>query len=1007
MKLNDPKLTLYFLGNDLEPGHETTQILTNEDIVKSLVFKRQRFSSLKSSSDSVQILIRRRCSSTEDIVATDGNIKAVLTDGEQTLFTGYISTNFTWTVTDHGEEALSATIEGVGTRLLSQAYIETGKHFFDGTAASVIYAVVNPLGIVLRSGDERKLLQSVSYTVEAGTTCREILDQLCYECNAVYWFNNLGELCIQQITADTSSAEEVDSDSLVFNGGKAISLSKNLRTYKGARVTYKQLGTANNYLVYRNTTNATSQRTCDLVLQGGEYFDGAEIYTEAEWSEATQDAFREPTLLGAVNAASESSIVGSGKIVNIDNLRADVEKENGLSADFENVGGGYFKLTAHNSASVARAFYRLDLYADIVYEKSDGVIRTTIDGTTEGKTLIEEELEFIHDKENAQKHANLLAQYYRYCGATYTFYTNKQLELGSVIRLHDTTFSGLDVFVLLTATEETEGTSTVKCTGVAISTFDLEADVYHGTTEAAKQSGAQGPAGEPGASTEVQYALGDSIVDPPTAEMLWGGVEMTWNGSVMTWNEGLYSDEVPEMQRGKYIWMRSRVGNGEWNYTRLTGAVSWDAEDLGIATTACPTGSKEGLGLIPGDYFVAGAAFTDGGGTYNAGFAYVYDGTSWDPMDITDVDNAIKAQSLLDDLTSAGIQIPQSSSVYSIWLWAKNFVSQNAVINNLFSQAITILTGGHIKGGTRYDASGTIVNWNADGFWFGANGKLMASLQSDGYGNTYVGTGVAQYTADYGTYNTALGYEALYKIQSQADYNVAIGYQALHENTTGDNNIGIGYLALYSNTTGVQNIAIGSNAAAAITTGQSNIAIGWSAMSVAVGANHNVGIGFRALKSLTSGRDNIAIGEDAARDITTGSENIAIGAISSRDATTGSGNISIGYGSIIEFPTGHNQLVIKNKYYGLHFITGRTYGQIFGVLKDFFSDYETMGCTGTFEGDGIHSITFYDDPDDGEIITLNGYHSNYMLQQNSYIQTTKDSELLIVVPRTEVRDCLS
>ena len=703
MKLTDPKLTLYFLGNDLEPGHETTQILTNEDIVKSIVIKRQRFSSLKSSSDSVQILIRRRCSSTEDIVATDGNIKAVLTDGEQTLFTGYISTNFTWTVTDHGEEALSATIEGVGTRLLSQAYIETGKHFFDGTAASVIYAVVNPLGIVLRSGDERKLLQTVSYTVEAGTTCREILDQLCYECNAVYWFNNLGELCIQQITADTSAAEEVDSDSLVFNGGKAISLSKNLRTYKGARVTYKQLGTANNYLVYRNTTNATSQRTCDLVLQGGEYFDGAEIYTGAEWSEATADTFREPTLLGAVNAASESSIVGSGKIVNIDNLRADVEKENGLSADFENVGGGYFKLTAHNSASVARAFYRLDLYADIVYEKSDGVIRTTIDGTTEGKTLIEEELEFIHDKDNAQKHANLLAQYYRYCGATYTFYTNKQLELGSVIRLHDTTFSGLDVFVLLTATEEAEGTSTVKCTGVAISTFDLEADVYHGTTEAAKQSGAQGPAGEPGASTEVQYALGDSIVDPPTAEMLWGGVEMTWNGSVMTWNEGLYSDEVPEMQRGKYIWMRSRVGNGEWNYTRLTGAVSWDAEGLGVATTETPKTSKEGLGLIPGDYFIAGATFTEGSDEYKKGFAYVYNGATWDVMDLSLPENAPKGLQCLGDLMASGINVTDSTA--SIYGWFENLVAQNGVIANLISRNIQVGDGDGTSGsGFRFRA---------------------------------------------------------------------------------------------------------------------------------------------------------------------------------------------------------------------------------------------------------------------------------------------------------------
>ena len=372
------------------------------------------------------------------------------------------------------------------------------------------------------------------------------------------------------------------------------------------------------------------------------------------------------------------------------------------------MGGGYFKLTAHNSASVARAFYRLDLYADIVYEKSDGVIRTTIDGTTEGKTLIEEELEFIHDKDNAQKHANLLAQYYRYCGATYTFYTNKQLELGSVIRLHDTTFSGLDVFVLLTATEEAEGTSTVKCTGVAISTFDLEADVYHGTTEAAKQSGAQGPAGEPGASTEVQYALGDSIVDPPTAEMLWGGVEMTWNGSVMTWNEGLYTDEVPEMQRGKYIWMRSRVGNGPWNYTRLTGSISWDVEGLGVAVDACPTESKEGLGLIPGDYFIAGATFTDpvDGHQYKKGYVYQYDGSSWyNEMDLTQTANADKGLQCLGDLMASGVNVTDSTA--SIWGWFQNLVAQQGIIDNLFTHNITVLGNGCIHS-EYYNDDGTI-----------------------------------------------------------------------------------------------------------------------------------------------------------------------------------------------------------------------------------------------------------------------------------------------------------
>lgn len=691
MKLTDPKLTLTFLGNDLEPGHETTQVLTYTDIVKDVKLKSTRLSGLKSSSDVVSLLIRRRCSTTEDIISTDGNIKAVLTDGETVVFTGYISTNFKWLVTDHGEEALSITIESVGTRLFSQAFIETGKHFFSGSVSSVVYNIVNPLGITIRPGDERKLLQEVSFTAEAGKTCRELLDQLFYECNAVYYFDNLGQLCVMPITADTESATEISSDDLVFYRNQAIYLTKSLRTYKGARVSYKQLGEASNYLVYRNTTGQDSSHPyCNLELQAGEYFDGAEIYTAAEWSAATADTFREPTLIGAVNADSEASIVGSGAIVNIDNLNPVVQHATNMTAVFDNVGGGYFKLLCHNNGATPRSFTRLDLYADIVYEKSTGVIRTTIDGTSEGKTILEEELSWIHDKENAQKHANLLAQYYKNSGATYTFYSRKNFALGGVIELHDDVYSGLDVFCLLTARDDVDDAELIKYTAVGITTFDLSADAYHGTTEQAHQSGAQGPAGEPGASSEVQYALGDSIVNPPTSEMQWGGVDMLWDGEVMTWNEGLYTDEVPELERGKYIWMRSRVGDGPWQYTRLTGTVSWDAESLGVAITACPTQSKEGLGLIPGDYFIAGATFTDGGIEYKKGFAYTYNGTGWDVMDLSLQENSAKALQLAGALFSSGINVTDSTA--SIWGWFQNLIAQQAVIDKLVAEIAEIKT---------------------------------------------------------------------------------------------------------------------------------------------------------------------------------------------------------------------------------------------------------------------------------------------------------------------------
>ena len=697
--MTDPKLTLTFTANDLPSGHSTTQVLNDCDLVRdSFEFKRSRLNGLKSSSDTVNLQIRKGCASVEDIIATEGNIQAVLSDGETILYTGFIATSHSLGVTDHGEQALNVTIESMGTRLLNKPFIETGKHFFVCTASAAIYSIITPLGIIFRPGEERKLLQSVRRTVEAGETCRELLDSLFYECNAVYYFNELGQLCVQPIDADTENVPTYDKEKLRMVDRKVVSLSKKLRTYSGARVAYTELASADNYLVYRNTTGQDSTHPyCNLELQAGEYFDGTEIYTAQEWSEAQADTFREPALIGAVNAASESQIVGSNKIVSIDNLSPEVVGA-GMTCEFENVGGGYFKLTAHNGSGGERSFFRMDLYASIIYVKSNGVIRTQIDGPSAGKSTLEESLTWIHDRDNATKHANLLAQYHRYASASYTFYANENIPLGSVVKLHDNVFSGLEVYVLVTASQKRDNSSTIAYSAVGVSTFNLDQDAYHGISEPARQSGQQGPPGAPGEAAEVQYALGTSLTEPPSAEMQWGGEDMLWNGEQMIWNDGLYTDDIPALVRGMYVWMRSRVGEQLWQYTRLTGATAWEAENLGIAMTETPKTSRQGLNLTVGDYFVCGALFTEDEKTYQPGYAYIYTGSAWTEMSLADEANAEKAIDLLSSLVSAEIQIPSSNSAYSVWQWTKNLVVLNAVVDNLVAKKLKVGLGNETTG---------------------------------------------------------------------------------------------------------------------------------------------------------------------------------------------------------------------------------------------------------------------------------------------------------------------
>ena len=712
MNFENPRLVLTFLGNDLEAGHSTTQTIDDTWIVNnSIMPSRQLLNGLRSSSDQYQLTVFRRCPSVEDIIRTEGNIKAQLYDGDTIKFTGFVSTSYSWAVTDHGEQALTLTLESVGTRLFSQPFIEFGYHFFDTSASAVVYEIISPLGLQIRPGDERKLLQPVKKEVEAGKTCRELLDSLFYECNAVYRFNEQGQLCVEQINADTTGASIINSEHLSSLKGKAISLSKSLRTYKGARVRFTDTATADNYLVYRNTTSQDADHPyCNLRLGAGEWYDGAEIYTAAEWAAATADQFREPTLISAVNAGSESSIVGSGKIIAISNAAQMVVCDSGITVQIEAVGGKWFKITAHNTTNADKYITRMDLYASIVYEKTYGVIRTKIDGPADGKSLLEEEMSWIHDKNNAQKHANLLAQYYKSCGAVYTFYSDLSLTLGSVVELHDDVFSGLDVFVLVYAAKYLTDSDLTEYKAVGVSTFNLDAPVWHGTTGSANPSGAQGPKGEPGATAEIQYALGSSITDPPGEEMQWSSDSMLWDGQIMYWNTGTWGDEVPEMQRGQYIWMRSRIGDAPWQYTRLTGSTSWDNENLGVCTTATPTTSKEGLGLIPGDYFIAGAQFTEDGVTYRKGFAYSYTGTGWSVLDLSDADNSDKALQCLSDLMTSGINVTDSTA--SIYGWFQNLVAQDAVIGKLAAQEafIDLLNANdalfeniHISGNSQFD----------------------------------------------------------------------------------------------------------------------------------------------------------------------------------------------------------------------------------------------------------------------------------------------------------------
>ena len=512
--------------------------------------------------------------------------------------------------------------------------------------------------------------------------------------------------------------------------------------------------------------------------------------------------------------------------------------------------------------------------------------------------------------------------------------------------------------------------------------------------------------------------------------------------------------------------------------------VTQDGEGMYLGElSALPATPSVGDMYIEGDYFMASASFTGtDGNPYLIGVPYCYDGSDWyNTLDLTDSSNVPKAMQCLGGVMKAGVAVPSTAA---LWGWFANLVAQNGVIRNLFSQAINIMTGGYIRGGERYldDNTGTMATnaWDKVGFWFGADGRLMANLQSDANNNTFVGTDVANANASVGSYNTAMGYGALHSNASGGNYNVALGDLSLYSNTTGDyniaighealyssstnsynvgigyqtlynatsgnyniglgyqsllnlstgsNNIGIGYQALYSNTTSNSNTALGYRALYSNTTGSLNVAIGDSALYKCTTALSCVALGFNALYNLTTGSSNVALGGQAGKALTSGERNTAVGNMALGMATTGSSNVALGADALFTVSTGRYNVGIGNSalpysgtgYYQvnindqiivLSFKKGRRYSDVYTVLKSFFinGQYESIGCMGEFEGQGIHRIGYEDDGDDNERIYL--YGNQYFSLYSSTSTTLNYNARLCFIKPTNLGtgatyDCLS
>jgi trimeric autotransporter adhesin len=180
----------------------------------------------------------------------------------------------------------------------------------------------------------------------------------------------------------------------------------------------------------------------------------------------------------------------------------------------------------------------------------------------------------------------------------------------------------------------------------------------------------------------------------------------------------------------------------------------------------------------------------------------------------------------------------------------------------------------------------------------------------DNQGNLTVDGGTIKLDGNYpvGTGSVALGDTALDSVQSAGTYNTAIGHNALTANTTATNNTSVGAFSLGSNTTGEANTAVGLAALDANTTGSNNVGLGRDALGSNNSANNNTAVGYQALYNSNS-RENIAVGSQAGKSLISGEQCAFVGHYSG-NSTTGSRNNFFGEQSGYLVTTGSNNTIL-------------------------------------------------------------------------------------------------
>ncbi len=113
-------------------------------------------------------------------------------------------------------------------------------------------------------------------------------------------------------------------------------------------------------------------------------------------------------------------------------------------------------------------------------------------------------------------------------------------------------------------------------------------DVFEDIISVYGDSGAKGDKGDAGDSIVAQYAYSTSATECTGDTLSWNNTDLYWGEEQGVWN--WWTTQTLEEKKGYYIWLRTKIGNGDWVYTRLTGTQGKQGEQgepAKVCTISC------------------------------------------------------------------------------------------------------------------------------------------------------------------------------------------------------------------------------------------------------------------------------------------------------------------------------------------------------------------------------------------------------------------------------------